>query len=148
MLSKDFTGDGSSATLPLAWSGVPAGTRSFCAHHAPCGARRRQVVLGALQHSGSGDQSAEKRAWGRNAGQQQFEPRGGLRAAALEGSGPKKYTYTLYALSAAPHITVPPAEVSRDVLLAAMQGSILATAELNVIYSRGEAPPSPADAER
>ena len=36
----------------------------------------------------------------------------------------------------APQITVPPAQVSRDVLLAAMKDSILASAELNVIYSR------------
>lgn len=55
-----------------------------------------------------------------------------------KGPGPKKYTYTVYALSTALKITAPPEEVSRNVLLAAMKDSILATAKLNVIYSRGE----------
>jgi phosphatidylethanolamine-binding protein (PEBP) family uncharacterized protein len=36
-LPKEFTCDGSSATLPLAWSGVPEGTKSFALimHHIP-----------------------------------------------------------------------------------------------------------------
>jgi phosphatidylethanolamine-binding protein (PEBP) family uncharacterized protein len=53
-----------------------------------------------------------------------------------KGPGAKMYTYTVYALSAAPQITQPPAQVSRDVLLAAIQDRTLATAELNVFYSR------------
>ena len=36
-LPKEFTGDGAAATLPLEWSGAPAGTRSFAVimHHIP-----------------------------------------------------------------------------------------------------------------
>jgi hypothetical protein len=45
----------------------------------------------------------------------------------------------VYALSAAPVPGVPPEQVTRDVLLAAMKGRILATAELSVVYSRGDA---------
>ena len=138
MLPKEFTGDGSSATLPLEWSGAPAGTRSFAVimHHLAPG--RHQMVLGALQHSGRRDQSSEERQGDRNAGQQQCQRKLGYAPPHSKGPGPKKYTYTVYALSAAPQITAPPEEVSRDVLLAAMKDSILATAELNVIYSRGE----------
>jgi len=57
-----------------------------------------------------------------------------------KGPGAKKYTYTVYALSSPLRVTVPPSEVSRDVLLAAMKDLILTSAELNVVYSReGEA---------
>ena len=36
-LPKEFTCDGASATLPLAWSGAPVGTKSFAVamHHIP-----------------------------------------------------------------------------------------------------------------
>jgi formylglycine-generating enzyme required for sulfatase activity len=53
-----------------------------------------------------------------------------------QGPGAKSYTYALYALSAAPNITVPPAQVSRDALLAAMKGRTLSVAELHVTYTR------------
>lgn len=43
-----------------------------------------------------------------------------------KGPGPKTYVYTLYALSAEPKLTVPPVEVGRDTLLAAMKDLILA----------------------
>jgi type II secretory pathway component PulC len=45
---------------------------------------------------------------------------------------------TAYALSAAPAITVPPQQVTRDVLLEAVKGRILASAELRVTYTRAE----------
>jgi phosphatidylethanolamine-binding protein (PEBP) family uncharacterized protein len=53
-----------------------------------------------------------------------------------KGPGPKTYTYTVYALSAQPQLTVPASQVKRDVLLAAMQNITLATAELHVTYAR------------
>jgi hypothetical protein len=43
---------------------------------------------------------------------------------------------TLYALSAPPQLTVPPSQVNREVLLAAMKDKILGTAELSVVYTR------------
>lgn len=48
----------------------------------------------------------------------------------------KKYTYTVYALSAPPQFTVSPAKVSRDVLLEAIKDITIDSAELNVYYSR------------
>jgi formylglycine-generating enzyme required for sulfatase activity len=53
-----------------------------------------------------------------------------------QGPGEKSYTFALYALSAAPEITVAPAQVSRDVLLAAIKDRTLAMAELHVTYTR------------
>ena len=61
-----------------------------------------------------------------------------------KGPGPKAYTLTVYALSAVP--TFPPASaVSRDVLLAAIAHTTLASSSLTVMYSRqstaADAPP-------
>lgn len=53
-----------------------------------------------------------------------------------KGPGAKTYTLTLYALSAPAKITVPPSQVNREVLLAAIRGSVLASSELNVVYTR------------
>ena len=53
-----------------------------------------------------------------------------------KGPGPKTYVYTLYALSSPVKLDVEPAQVNRDVLLAAMKDKILASAELRVTYSR------------
>jgi phosphatidylethanolamine-binding protein (PEBP) family uncharacterized protein len=74
-----------------------------------------------------------------------------------KGPGAKTYTLTVYALSAAPALAVPPAQVSRDVLLAAMKDRILASAELHVVYTRfpepdaesaGRGPPPPSERGR
>ncbi len=53
-----------------------------------------------------------------------------------KGPGAKLYTYTVYALSAEPQLSVPPSQVTRAVLLEAMQGITLASAELHVTYTR------------
>jgi hypothetical protein len=53
-----------------------------------------------------------------------------------KGPGAKKYILTLYALSAAPKLSVPAEQVSRAVLLDAMKDLIVATAELQVVYTR------------
>ena len=53
-----------------------------------------------------------------------------------KGRGPKTYVYTVYALSSPVSLDVESSEVSRDVLLAAMNGLVLASAQLNVVYTR------------
>lgn len=136
-LPKDYTGDGSAATLPLKWTGAPEGTKSFALimHHVapdmtkwywilyniPTGTemlpRNVQQGVGTL-----GNNSVNDRA--------EYAP------PHSKGPGAKTYTYTVYALSEPVTFDVSAAEVSRDVLLTAMKGKVLATAELNVIYSR------------
>jgi phosphatidylethanolamine-binding protein (PEBP) family uncharacterized protein len=59
-----------------------------------------------------------------------------------KGPGPKTYVLTIYALSDTLAVNQPPAEVSREVLLTAMKGKVLASAELQVVYTRGESPPA------
>jgi len=136
-LPKDYTCDGSSATLPLEWRNAPAGTKSLAVimHHVPgpgdthwywvlydipatvTALPQNVTGLGTL-----GNNSVNSRA--------EYAP------PCSKGPGAKLYTYTVYALSAAPQLTLPHEQVSRDVLLAAIQNLILASATLNVVYTR------------
>ena len=135
-LPKDYTGDGSAATLPLQWTGAPTGTRSFAAimHHlAPDGIKWYWV----LYNIPANVTSLPKNVKGIGVlGNNSVNRDSAYAPPRSKGPGEKTYTLTVYALSAAPKITVPPEEVSREVLLSAMQGLILASAELNVVYTR------------
>ena len=53
-----------------------------------------------------------------------------------KGPGDKTYILTVYALSSLVEPPVPPAQVSREVLLAAMKDKVLASSELKVVYAR------------
>jgi len=136
-LPKDYTCDGTSSTLPLSWSGTPAGTQGFAVimHTVPgpgsthwywevynipvsvTALPRNVKNIGTLGNNSVNGQTA-------------YAP------PCSKGPGPKIYTYTVYALSATPTITATPQAVSRDVLLAAVKDITLASATLNVTYSR------------
>jgi phosphatidylethanolamine-binding protein (PEBP) family uncharacterized protein len=137
MLPKDYTGDGSSATLPLEWSGAPAGTRSFAVimHHVPGPGTTKWYWV--LYNIPAGVTSLPRNVQGiGRLGNNSVNRELAFAPPHSKGPGPKKYTYTVYALAVAPRISVAPEDVSRDVLLSAIKDSILATAELNVIYTR------------
>lgn len=53
-----------------------------------------------------------------------------------KGPGEKKYTLTVYALSAPLELAEAPSAVNRAALLRAMEGRILAQASLDVTYTR------------
>ncbi|MCB1127552.1 MAG: SUMF1/EgtB/PvdO family nonheme iron enzyme, partial [Verrucomicrobiae bacterium] len=135
-LPAEFTGDGAAATLPLEWSGTPAGTKSYALimhHEAPDQAKWYWILYNI---------PAETRGLPKNAkgvgtlGSNSVNRRTEYAPPHSKGQGAKTYIYTLYALSAPPQITVAPAEVNRNMLLAAMKDKILATAELSVAYTR------------
>ncbi|NWJ47005.1 MAG: YbhB/YbcL family Raf kinase inhibitor-like protein [Chloroflexi bacterium] len=139
LLPKDYTCDGTSATLPLSWSGAPAGTQEFALimHHVAgpddihwywvlynipltvTSLPRNVTGIGTL-----GNNSVN--------GKTEYTP------PCSKGSGPKVYTYTIYALSSPPRLSVPPAQVNRDTLLVAIKDITLASATLNASYSRQE----------
>ena len=139
-LPIDFTGDGTGATLPLQWSEAPAGTRSYAVimHHVPPGSDAKWYWV--LYDIPASVTSLPKNVEGiGKLGNNSVSRRAGYAPPHSKGPGAKEYTYTVYALSAPPRVTVPPSEVSCDALLAAMKGLILASAELNVVYTRGGA---------
>ncbi len=136
-LPKEFTCDGASATLPLSWSGVPEGTKSFAVvmHHIPGPGDSHWYWV--LYNIPANVTKLEKNTsgigtLGNNSvnGETKYAP------PCSKGPGEKLYTYTIYALSAEPTFSVPASEVSRDVLLDAIKDSTLASATLNVTYTR------------
>jgi phosphatidylethanolamine-binding protein (PEBP) family uncharacterized protein/Spy/CpxP family protein refolding chaperone len=136
---SEFTGDGASATLPLEWTGAPVATESFALvmHHIdPEGKAKWYWVLY--------DIPASARSLPRNVtgvgtlGNNSVNGRTAYAPPHSKGPGAKTYIYTLYALSTPVKLDMPPAQVSREVLLAAMQDKTLAKAELKVVYTRSE----------
>jgi gluconolactonase len=136
-LPVEYTCDGASATLPLTWSGAPAETVSFAVvmHHvaSPDDVHWYWVLydipadVTSLAKNSSGIGTL-----GNNSvnGKTEYAP------PCSKGPGEKMYTYTIYALSAQPQNTVPAVQVSRAVLLDVIQDITLASAELQVTYTR------------
>lgn len=137
MLPVEFTGDGASASPPLEWSGAPAATKSYAVimHHIdPEGVVKWYWTLYAIP---ADVQSLPKNARGIGTfGTNSINDRTEYAPPHSKGPGPKTYIFTIYALSSPPKFTVPPQRVDREILLAAMNGLVLASAELRVVYSR------------
>jgi phosphatidylethanolamine-binding protein (PEBP) family uncharacterized protein/Spy/CpxP family protein refolding chaperone len=137
MLPKDYTGDGTSATLPLEWSGAPEATKGFAVimHHIDPKGNAKWYWL--LYNIPAQTTSLPKNIRGVGTiGNNSVNGRTEYAPPHSKGPGPKTYVYTVYALSSPVKLDVQPAEVSRDVLLAAIKDKILASVELHVVYSR------------
>ncbi len=138
-LPIDFTGDGSGATLPLAWTGAPAGTKSYALlmdHVAPGNVMKHYWTMWDIPTSVT---SLPKNAQGVGKVGTSFKGQIGYEPPHSQGPGAKTYVLTVYALSSPLQITQSPRDVNRDVLLAAMKDKVLASASMNVVYARGEA---------
>ena len=135
-LPKEFTGDGAGISPPLEWSGTPEGTKSFAliVHHIAPDATKWYWVLYNIPTNVTKLPKGSKDIG--TAGNNSVNRNLGYAPPKSKGPGVKKYTYTLYALSAAPKINFEPEDVNRDVLLAGMKDLILATAVMNVVYER------------
>ncbi len=135
-LPSEYTGDGAGVTLPLSWSGAPAGTQAYALimHHLdPEGVAKWYWTLYDIPAELTG---LPKDVHGIGKVGTGFKGRVGYEPPHSKGPGAKTYTLTLYALSAPVQLNLPPAEVNRAVLLEAMQGRVLASADLNVVYTR------------
>ena len=136
-LPVEFTGDGASASPPLAWTGVPKGTQSLVLimHHLdPEG----KTKIYWLMH----DINPQTTSVAKNAtdfgkmGISTVHNRVEYASPHSKGTGEKKYVLTLFALSAKPDLTQAESPITVDPLLAAMKGKILAAADLTVVYTR------------
>lgn len=136
-LPAEFTADGASATLPLAWSGAPKGTKNYAVvmHHIdPEGNAKWYWILYDIPAT---VQRLPKNVKGIGTlGNNSVTKRAEYAPPKSKGPGAKTYIYTVYALSAPPRLSVKPSEVTRDVLLGAMKDHILGSAELQVVYTR------------
>jgi Raf kinase inhibitor-like YbhB/YbcL family protein len=137
LLPQAYTCDGESATLPLAWTGVPAGTRAFALsmYHvaSPEDIHWYWILynipasVGLLPKNVSGIGTLGNNSVNDNIG---YAP------PCSQGPGPKEYVFTLYALSDTMVTTISQNEVSRQVLLNSIGGITIDSASLTVIYSR------------
>ena len=139
-LPVEFTGDGAGVTPPLEWHSQPAGTKTYTVimHHIdPEGITKWYWLLYNIPadvHSLPGNVRGIG-TLGNNSinGMTEYAP------PHSKGPGDKTYILTVYALSSPLEITVPAAQVTRDVLLASMKNKILASSELQVVYARAGA---------
>ena len=137
-LPVEYTGDGVASTLPLEWKGAPEGTKSFAVimhHMAPDGIKWYWILYNIPPDV----QSLPKNVKGVGTpGGNSVNKNIGYAPPMSKGPGQKTYIYTVYALSEAPKISASQNRVDRETMLAAMDGKIIASAELRVVYSRPE----------
>jgi gluconolactonase len=136
-LPAEYTCDGASSTLALKWSGAPAGTQSFAVimHHV---ASPTDVHWYWVLYNIPADvTSLAKNSTGIGTlGTNSVNDRNEYTPPCSKGPGDKMYTYTVYALSAQPKLSVPASQVNRAKLLDAIKDITLASAELHVVYAR------------
>jgi len=137
LLPADYTCDGTSSTLPLEWTGAPAATVSF-------------VII--MHHVASPDDihwywilynipvdvtSVPKNVTGIGTlGTNSVNDKTSYSPPCSQGPGIKAYTYTVYALSSKPSITVAASLVDRETMLNSIKDITLASASMKVYYSR------------
>ena len=137
LLPVKFTGDGSAATLPLCWTGAPAGTQCFAVimHHIAPDKIKWYWILYNIPATTTALPCNVSSTVGLR-GNNSVNDRAEYAPPHSKGPGKKRYIYTLYALSAPVVMKIPAEQVGRDELLAAMKGKILGTAKLKTIYER------------
>lgn len=143
-LPIDFTGDGSGDSPPLSWRGAPADTKGYALlmdHLTPDKVIKHYWTMWDIPASVT---SLPENVQGIGKVGTGFKGRIGYEPPHSQGPGAKTYGITIYALSSPLAIAQPPREVDRDVLLAAMQDKVLASASLNVVYARGGSGPAQA----
>ena len=136
-LPVEFTGDGASASPPLEWSGVPAGTKCFAVimDHFPGPGDVKWYWT--LYNIPANVHSLPKNATGIGVtGNNSVNRNLGYAPPHSKGPGAKTYFITVFALSAPLQIALPPSQVSRNVLLTAMKDLVLDSAELKFTYDR------------
>jgi len=136
-LPVEFTGDGHGSTLPLEWTGAPPETKSYAVimHHIdPRGLTKWYWTLYNIPPDV--DRLPQNVQGIGTPGNNSVNHKTGYAPPHSKGPGPKTYILTVYALSAPVHISLPPSQVSRNVLLNAMKDFVLDSAELKFTYDR------------
>ena len=134
---KLYTCDSLGISPGLQWSNAPAATTNYAVTMytiPPTGDKHVYIVLYNIPATTTSipDNSKTIGTFGINTvdGKTTYTP------PCSQGPGAKTYVLTLYALNAAPTITVPNAQVTMDVLLAGMKNKIVDSAVMSVTYTR------------
>ncbi len=137
LLPKEYTCDGESSTLPLEWSNVPLSTKFFALimHHEASPDDIHWYWL--LYNIPASIHSLTKNSTGIGTlGNNSVNGKTEYAPPCSKGPGIKRYIYTIYALTDSVRISIPAAEVNREILLAAIKNITITSATLTVIYSR------------
>jgi len=140
-LPNEYTGDGESASPPLAWTNPPKGTQSYALimHHLDPDNNTKIYWLEYDIAPTVSSVAKNVQDFG-TMGKSTVHNRVEYAPPHSKGPGAKKYILTLFALSVKPDLKNATQPITAEVLLAAMKGKILGAADLSVIYTR------PADA--
>ena len=140
LFPKLYTCDSVGLSPALQWSNAPAGTTSFALtmhHYPPTYPVEAKHVYFVLYNIPASTSSLAENAktiglFGINTvdGKNSYTP------PCSQGPGSKTYILTLYALSAAPSISVSTSQVTMDILLAGIRNKILDSTVMTVTYSR------------
>lgn len=148
-LPAEHTGEGAGTSPPLAWQGTPAGTQAFAVvmdHQDKDGAMKCSWILYNLPAEMSALPAGVKDVGVAGAS---FKGAPGYEPPNSRGPGAKTYVVTLYALSAPVPTAAVRQPLGRDMLLAAMEGKVLATSSLRVVHdSQGQPEGMPRERER
>lgn len=137
---KVFTCDSSGFSPGLQWSNAPTGTNSYAVtmHHIPptypTESKHVYMVLYNIPSTITSIANNAKTigAFGINT----VDSKNAYTPPCSQGPGAKQYILTLYALSAAPTISVTASQITMDVLLASIRGKILDSTIMTVTYTR------------
>jgi phosphatidylethanolamine-binding protein (PEBP) family uncharacterized protein len=135
-IAATYTCDGTSVSPALTWSGAPAGTVQYAltlTTVALDGTKYNWVLYGIpASATGLVQGAAGIGTAGRSTDGSELR----YYAPCSTGPGDKTYTFTLYALSAAPSFKVPAAQVDGSALEAAVSGITLGRTQLSFVYAR------------
>ncbi len=145
-IPKQYTGEGKDLSPPLAWSQAPAGTQEFALICDDPDAPRDEPWVHWVIYKIPGEATALPEGIPRQA--MVKDPPGARQGVNSwnndnlgyrgpmppPGHGPHRYFFKLYALDA--KLDLPPGKPTKDKLLAALQGHILAETQLMVVYER------------
>jgi len=137
LLPAEYTCDGLSSTLPLAWTGAPEKTVCFALimHHiaSPTDIHWYWVLYNIPANTNN----LPKNTTGIGIlGTNSVNDRTGYAPPCSQGPGIKAYTYTIYSLSQPPVLPLPADKVTRLILLDAIEDITISSAKMTVYYSR------------
>jgi phosphatidylethanolamine-binding protein (PEBP) family uncharacterized protein len=137
VLPTEYTGDGESASLPLAWSNLPKGTVSLALvmHHLDPEGKTKIYWLMTDIDPKTASVAKNAKDFGKM-GLSTVHNRVEYAPPHSKGPGLKKYVLTLFALSAKPNFADATGPVTMETLLPAIKGKVLGAADLNVSYTR------------
>jgi len=139
-LPVEFTGDGEGFSPPVQWRGAPEGTMGYALimdHLAPGNEMKSYWVLWDIPATITSLPEDAEDIGKTGVG---FRGEVGYEPPHSKGPGDKTYSLHVYALSAPVAVESSAGSVTREVLLKAMEGKILAQADLNVVYARSGEP--------